>query len=408
MYTYDELLHLDLEVSSLCNALCPVCNRRSSGGKKNPMFVETYITLTRFKEWFDDEYVSRLYSLQLCGNYGDAMTNPELIAILTHITTLNPGIIISMNTNASGRNPQFWKDLARLIGSGHLVFSIDGLEDTNYIYRRGTHWEKIMMAATNYIAAGGRAYWDMLIFKHNQHQVKEAEQLSIDMGFIGFSAKKAMGFVSNDINRVVKEEMPVLNEQGKCEYIIEPPTSNTMKNSIIADYVKKSKFSKTKEEDTESVHKLRRFKIDNISKDRDMYEPFIIDNNRELSDWEIKLGNTEITCMVIKPKSVFVSSEGLVFPCCFTASKYYAIDNEETAQLKKFINDYGRDNISMHHRTLKEIIDGPMFQKHWVENFNDNNVRNKRLRTCSLFCGKDTNTELNDTLRSVTSIVHDD
>ena len=48
-----------------------------------------------------------------------------------------------------------------------------------------------------------------------------------------------------------------------------------------------------------------------------------IDNDRQLSPWEEKLGKTDIDCMVIKPKIVFIGHDGLVFPCCFTASKYY-------------------------------------------------------------------------------------
>jgi hypothetical protein len=66
------------------------------------------------------------------------------------------------------------------------------------------------------------------------------------------------------------------------------------------------------------------------------------------------------------------------------------------------INDFGRNNISLHHNSLEDIIDGPMFQERWVENFNDNDIRGKRLRTCSIFCGKDTNSEMKETFESVT------
>ena len=54
------------------------------------MFTETYVTLNQFKEWFTDDFVSKLFSIQFCGNYGDAMTNPELIPILEHVKSLNP------------------------------------------------------------------------------------------------------------------------------------------------------------------------------------------------------------------------------------------------------------------------------------------------------------------------------
>jgi hypothetical protein len=104
--------------------------------------------------------------------------------------------------------------------------------------------------------------------------------------------------------------------------------------------------------------------------------------------------------MVLEPKSFFVTSEGLVFPCCITASKYYAYGSEEVAQLKNFIDSYGKKNISLEYNSLEDIINGPMFQEKWIENFNDNDVRNKRLRTCSTFCGKETNQEFSETMKS--------
>ena len=43
-----------------------------------------------------------------CGNYGDAMTNPDLVPILKYIREINPKIVFTMNTNASGRDENFW------------------------------------------------------------------------------------------------------------------------------------------------------------------------------------------------------------------------------------------------------------------------------------------------------------
>ncbi len=50
MYWYDEIMHLDFESSSLCNASCAICNRRYAGGSKVENLVETYVTLEQFKE----------------------------------------------------------------------------------------------------------------------------------------------------------------------------------------------------------------------------------------------------------------------------------------------------------------------------------------------------------------------
>ena len=64
-----------------------------------------------------------------------------------------------------------------------MWFSIDGLKNTNELYRRKLEWEKLMRNASAFIEAGGVAYWDMLVFKHNEHQIEEVRQLAKNMGF---------------------------------------------------------------------------------------------------------------------------------------------------------------------------------------------------------------------------------
>jgi hypothetical protein len=46
-----------------------------------------------------------------------------------------------------------------------------------------------MRNAETFISAGGNAHWDMLVFKHNEHQVAACEQLAKQMGFKWFRAK---------------------------------------------------------------------------------------------------------------------------------------------------------------------------------------------------------------------------
>jgi sulfatase maturation enzyme AslB (radical SAM superfamily) len=71
----------------------------------------------------------------------------------------------------------------------YCVFSIDGLADTNHVYRKNVNWDKLIANAEAFIAGGGSAHWDMLVYKHNQHQVDACEKLARDMGFKWFRAK---------------------------------------------------------------------------------------------------------------------------------------------------------------------------------------------------------------------------
>ena len=44
---------------------------------------------------------------------------------------------LQMHTNGSGRNKNWWKELALL--NVKVIFGIDGLEDTHKLYRINTH-----------------------------------------------------------------------------------------------------------------------------------------------------------------------------------------------------------------------------------------------------------------------------
>ena len=71
----------------------------------------------------------------------------------------------------------------------YVVFSIDGLEDTNHIYRKNVRWDKLIENAKSYIDSGGSAHWDMLVFDHNKHQVNECQLLANKLGFTWFRVK---------------------------------------------------------------------------------------------------------------------------------------------------------------------------------------------------------------------------
>ena len=398
MIDYKNILSLDLEVSSLCNAKCPVCNRRGAGGVKNKLFTETFVSLEDIKNWFPVDFIARLYGISMCGNYGDPMTNPELIPILRYIKSINPDIHLHMNTNASGRDPQFWRDLGEIFKeNGILTFSVDGLEDTNWIYRRGTNWKKIMSAMTNYVSTGAKSKWEFLVFQHNQHQIEEARQLSKEMKIGQFFSKTAMGFVWGD--NKVRGSINVFGNNGEFQYEIHPPTSVKYTNKQVAKYIKENNFVKTDEDDVHAQFEKSK-NSESVYRNTIEYEN-IVDLSRPLTEHEEKLGECDIDCQAISASRIFISSEGLVFPCCYTGGKYYEPDNEVSLPLKRFIDSYGKENISLTNNTLKDIIDGELFTNGWIDTFEDRNLRNKRLRICSEFCGKGMNDEVKATLTSV-------
>ena len=73
-----------------------------------------------------------------------------------------------------------------------------------------------------FIAAGGSAHWDMLVYRHNQHQVDACEQLARDLGFKWFRAKVSKRPMVNGLEEPIGWHRPVAQAgRIKCQAIAE-------------------------------------------------------------------------------------------------------------------------------------------------------------------------------------------
>jgi len=180
---------LHIEPTDVCQAACPLCARET-----DPAFnkgVKHHLRLEQIQKHFDDRKIAQLDKMFMCGNYGDPAAGYYTMDIYNYFRKVNAEITLGMNTNGGVQSTFFWHALGKLFNkpNDYCVFSIDGLEDTIHVYRKNVNWEKLMSNAEAFIAAGGSAHWDMLVYKHNQHQVDACEQLARDMGFRWFRAK---------------------------------------------------------------------------------------------------------------------------------------------------------------------------------------------------------------------------
>lgn len=140
---------------------------------------------------FSEDQIRRLEKMFMCGNYGDPAAGHHTLDIYRAFRDINPGIVLGINSNGGLQNTDWWQELAQIMNQpyDYAVFSIDGLQDTNHIYRVNVNWRKIMSNVHAFISAGGSAHWDMLVYQHNQHQVDQAQILAQAMGFTWFRAK---------------------------------------------------------------------------------------------------------------------------------------------------------------------------------------------------------------------------
>jgi sulfatase maturation enzyme AslB (radical SAM superfamily) len=180
---------LHLESTDVCQAACALCARETDPNFKKDR--QHHLSMGQILQVFDEEKIKKLDKMFMCGNYGDPAAGKNTLDIYREFRRVNPNIVLGMNTNGGIQTTFWWYELAKIMNQSqdYVVFSIDGLESTNATYRRNVVWTKLMSNARSFIEAGGSAHWDMLVYKHNQHQVDECEQLARDMGFTWFRAK---------------------------------------------------------------------------------------------------------------------------------------------------------------------------------------------------------------------------
>ena len=186
-----EVLHrIDCEITNRCNAGCPLCPRTGDykGGVSEVIHRMGYrdIEIDTIQNILDSKSAQNLKHFSYCGNYGDPFMHPKILDILNLVSSY--GITQRLDTNGGMRTPKFWSEVGKIPGI-KINFAIDGLEDTNHIYRVKTQWHKIMANAEAYIKSGGHADWIMIIFSHNEHQIEEANKLSKKIGFKEFQTK---------------------------------------------------------------------------------------------------------------------------------------------------------------------------------------------------------------------------
>ena len=336
MYSVDEILHVHLEISTLCNASCPWCPRTFWGYPFNGGYPELNFTLDNAQHIFTPAFLSQLNCIMINGNYGDAVMNPETPDIVEYFRQHNNKLTIEISTNGSARNAEFWTRLAQ--ADVHVVFALDGLEDTHHLYRQNTSWNTVIKNAQIFIQAGGTATWKMIEFSHNQHQIKECKELSQSLGFTNFSV------IDQGRNTA-----PVFDKQGKLTH-------------VLGNYTGEQEFAVL-------LHKK-------------------ITDTVLLEDIAAGRIPESIDCAVKKQRSIYIAANGDVSPCCHTgfyphtygAGQYHQAAN---SQLKPIM----KKNNALEY-SLTECIE-------WFDNLEKTwsipTFKQGRLIICNDVCGQKNN-----------------
>lgn len=197
---FDKLpTKLHIELTSNCNAKCPMCSRTTS-----PILMPQNLCVDALKRFCDDSIFNEI---NYCGNDGDPLMYKKILDILNYFSPSKQLI----HTNGSLRSSSFWKSLAK-IQNLTVVFGIDGSDsETHKKYRVNTSFNKIMKNATLFNNEGGNSWWQFIVFDHNKHQINDAKQLAKYLGFKVFETLYSRR-KDTDTIRVVKNHEKKENE----------------------------------------------------------------------------------------------------------------------------------------------------------------------------------------------------
>lgn len=335
MISYDQIKEVHLEISSLCNARCPLCPRNFHGYPYNDGYVEANLSLDSAKHIFTPKFLSQLKRININGNYGDAVMNPNTPDIVEYFRSHNKDLIIDISTNGSARDEIFWRRLA--LAEVRVSFCLDGLEDTHHLYRQNTSWSTILINANTFISAGGQAIWKMIRFEHNLHQIEACKSLAKKLNFSDFQLVDAG-----------RNSGPVYDKHGNLLH-------------VLGNYQGETNFEIL-------FHKKRTDMV--LLED---ILPTVVPKN-------------SLDCYTQKAKSIYISSTGDVYPCCFMGfnpkqygkGEYHEAVN---AQIAPLIN---RNNALEH--SLEECIQWFSLVK---ESWSRDTFENGRLVCCNDNCGFD-------------------
>ena len=358
MFNFNNITEYQLEITTYCNAACPQCPRNIQGAGLNPYMPLVHLDRETIDAAFSVDHCKNLKQIFFCGSYGDPIMHPDFLDILQDFRCKNPTLWLYIHTNGGVHDEVYWEEIAAIMnGYGQIDFGFDGLEDTLHLYRRNVKYDVAMRNARAFIRAGGRAQWNYIVFKHNEHQVEQARELSKEYGFFNFLPRKTGRFY-NHAAECAYPNWPVLDKTGNIEYYLEEPVSDEWRNPSVQ-------------------------KVEIIKKMHGSFRKY--------------LEQTPIKCDALLGNKVVIAATGLVLPCNFFEHNLYDIRFNKAgympdANAASFIN--GSNQVQLFVETFAEELN---INHNSLENvFNSNFWRaliNKwdgpgKIMECAMTCGE--------------------
>lgn len=337
-----QVRELHIELTNHCNAKCPQCGRTN-----NPALPAGRWSFEDAKTFLDPAFISSLDHIYFCGNFGDPLMHPQLLEIAQLYRSYGVKKM-SIYTNGSLKDPSWWSQLPQVLGSNHMVhFSIDGLKDTNHLYRVNTDFDQIIENAKAFIQAGGHAQWDFIAFAHNEHQIASIEKLAHDMGFRKINIKRTSRFTPIHRQNLQPKDL----ETNLYPHLQRP-------------------------KDKAYQHK-----------GKDIIPRLI----NQYGSYEDYLSSCKVRCKTQASGSLYIDFQGSVWPCCWLGNrKFRPLENPAVLNFHDNFKHYEPGFNNLKHHSLDEILSHPFFANHLQKSWSSqlDGAFPSKIRVCAETCGE--------------------
>jgi molybdenum cofactor biosynthesis enzyme MoaA len=335
-------LKILVELSSVCNAACPQCDRFK------PHTLETHDFITR-KKWsvgefqsaFSPQELQHMDHIVLSGLYGEPTTCRDLLEIVAYVRENSPNTLIQLTTNGSTRTEEWWQQLG-LVGGEKLSvqFDVDGIDQGMHSrYRRNTDLAKILRNMRAFANVNPNVGVLTIVFEHNERYLQDIKALTAVHG--------AQHWDQIESARFSQERHSVYTYTDKDGIWHELKQSNHQLLSYQPE-----------------TRKIRNF---------------------QLSDINYSDSTHEITCAAADQARLQMDYNGNVWPCCWMQTEADHGDESVDSNVKFIQSLRASGDINIFKHSLETILSTDWFSRGLEKSIEKCSTANK---ACIKWCSK--------------------
>lgn len=335
MLKLSDIRQVQIELTTRCNARCPMCMRNYRGMDFNSGYPVTELTLSDIQHILQPEFLKQLTKgIIFNGNLGDFGSAKDGLEIVEWL--VQHGVKVHINTNGSVRSPEWWAKFA--LPGVTIGWALDGIDlETHALYRQDTNWDRVVENARAFIGAGGRAIWRWIPFDHNRDQEPAARLLA-----------EAWGFKKFENIHEGRDRGSVFARDGSFSHFLGEPYTPTEKiNPPAADVLLKGHIT--------------------------WFDPKTVKSAKDTNP-------LNITCNHKRQEEIYIAADGTIYPCCFLGFYPASMTHPGNTQLLPLV----KENNALEH-TLEKCLE-------WFESVEEtwklNSIADGRLYTCVNSCGQ--------------------